>query len=61
MVMISKIPKASRRQTVGGNGHFQTFLRRCPEKSTTRDFQFWILTSNDDIIKSDFDQKHTKF
>ena len=52
--MISKIPKASRRLIVGGNGHLQPFLRRSPENTTTRDFQFLTLISSYDVIKSDF-------
>ena len=54
MVVISKIPKAFRRQNVGDNGHLQTFLRWCPEKSTIRDFHFSTLTSNDDVMKCVF-------
>ena len=52
--MISKIHKAFGRQNVGGNGHLQTLLRKCPEKSTTRDFQLLTLTSNNDVMKSVF-------
>ena len=52
--MISKIPKAFRRQNVGGNGHLQTFLWWCLDKSTIRDFHFSTLTSNDDVMKCFF-------
>ena len=54
MVMISKIPKASRRQIVGGNEHLQPFLRSSPENTTPRDLQFLTLTLSYDVIKSDF-------
>ena len=54
MVVISKIPKAFRRQNVGDNGHLQTFLRWCPDKSTIRDFHFLTLALNDDVRKCVF-------